>query len=351
MEENNNIKTLDVRKILNLLLSKKKQFFFIWGITFILSCLYILPQPRFYTCTVKLAPENSEENGGGLSSIASSFGFNIGGLGGSDAIYPTLYPSLFESPEFTTKLFAINVKSIDGDIDTNYYDYLRNHKKSNPVTYPYRKVKKWITDLFKKKKAGNGKKELNSFWLSEDEYSIMLKIQGNIACSVDKKTDVISITIKDQDPLISATLADSIMKHLQDFIILYRTKKSRLDYEYYSNLVDSAKIEYEMALKEYSDYSDTHKNASSQSTISHRNKLENEMNIKQNTYQALMTQLQATKARIQEKTPAFTTLQSATVPIKPTGPKRMLFILCMLVLSTMFTSLYFYRKYISNFGF
>ena len=176
----------------------------------------------------------------------------------------------------------------------------------------------------------------------------MLKVQKKILCNVDKRTDVISISVKDQDALVCATMADSVMSHLQEFITNYRTKKARLDLEYYQHLSDSARIEYVLAQKEYSDYCDAHNNVLLQASISQRDRLENELSMKLNTYQAMMTQLQAMKAKVQEKTPAFTTLKSAIVPIKPAGPKRMIFVVSVLFFSTIGTSLYIFKRGITN---
>ena len=64
------------------------------------------------------------------------------------------------------------------------------------------------------------------------------------------------------------------------------------------------------------------------------------MQLQYNNYSALSTQLQSAKAKLQEKTPAFTTLQSATVPVKPAGPKRMIFVLSMLFLTFVIDTLY-----------
>ena len=61
--------------------------------------------------------------------------------------------------------------------------------------------------------------------------------------------------------------------------------------------------------------------------------LENDMQLKYNTYTTLMTQYQMAKAKVQERTPAFTLVQGAAVPIKPAGPKRMLFVAGMCVLA------------------
>jgi len=163
-------------------------------------------------------------------------------------------------------------------------------------------------------------------------------------------TNVISIMVRDQDPYVCATLADSVKGRLQDFITQYRTSKARQDCDYYQHLTDSAKVEYEQALKAYSDYSDSHKDIILQAYISERDKLENDMSVKYNTYSAMSTQLQAMKAKVQEKTPSFTTLKSATVPIKPAGPKRMIFVGSMLVLSFFCTALWRCRKILFKSG-
>ena len=76
--------------------------------------------------------------------------------------------------------------------------------------------------------------------------------------------------------------------------------------------------------------------------------LENDMQIKFNTYTAMNTQLQAARAKVQERTPAFTTLQCATVPVKPTGPKRVFFVFGMLCLAFFVTSCYVLNKIVKN---
>ena len=61
--------------------------------------------------------------------------------------------------------------------------------------------------------------------------------------------------------------------------------------------------------------------------------LENEMQMAYNIYSALQQQEQLAYAKVQERTPVFTTIQNATVPVKHAGPKRMMFVAVMLLLS------------------
>lgn len=346
MNDKNNKDVIDLGKIVKTLLAKRKTFFYVWPIVFVLSCIWILPQPRYYTSSVSLAPETvGEDVAGGLSSIASNFGINIGG-GGTDAIYPMLYPELMESNEFIVSLLDIKVKTEDGTINTDYYTYLTKYQKKNWLTQPFTKLKKNILSLFssKSKSYPSKDKKLNPFMLSELDYNIVEGVKKTITCSVDKKTEVISITVKDQDRLICATLTDSVRQHLQDFIINYRTSKARLDVDHYKHLADSAKIEYDKSVEKYSSYCDTNQDIFLQTSVSERDKLEGDMQQKYNTYTAICAQLEAMKAKLQEKTPAFTTLKSTTVPIKPAGPKRMLFIAGMEILASICLALYITRK-------
>lgn len=65
-------KYVDRKYIMAKLSARKKLFYMVWGLTFILSCLYIFPQPRYYTSKVMLAPEIPGGSAlGGLGSIAS----------------------------------------------------------------------------------------------------------------------------------------------------------------------------------------------------------------------------------------------------------------------------------------
>lgn len=353
MNENGNVRIIDLKEIKKVLTYRKRTYIYVFVTVFVLSCIWILPQPRYYDCDVSLAPETGGEDvGGGLSSIASSFGINLGDIGGSDAIYPLLYPDLFESPEFIVSLFDIRVRTVDGEVDTDYYTYLTKYQKKNMLTLPFESASKYLKNLLsgEKESPADGTGRVDPFFMSEEDYLLVQDVMLSIRCAVDKKTNVISIMVRDQDPYVCATLADSVKGRLQDFITQYRTSKARQDCDYYQHLTDSAQVEYEQALKAYSDYSDSHKDIILQAYISERDKLENDMSVKYNTYSAMSTQLQAMKAKVQEKTPSFTTLKSATVPIKPAGPKRMIFVGSMLVLSFFCTALWRCRKILFKSG-
>ena len=350
MEENIKNQKVDLRVIIAKIKEKKWLFVKVWIITFALSCLWILPQPRYYVAEVSVAPESStsHEAIGGLASLASSFGVNLGNAS-SDAIYPQLYPDLFGSTYFLVGLMDIRVKTLDGEINTDYYDYLKNHQKKNVLFTPFRMLKDWIRSLVSDEEAqpeipGRDGMRFDPFQLSESTSEVVERASQNITCTYSRTTEVVTITVKDQDPLVCALLADSVKEHLQVFITDYRTKKSRIDYEFYKRLTVEAKQDYEKARQLYGNFADAHMDIVLASYRAKRDDLENDMQLKYNNYSALQTQLQAAQGKVQESTPAFTTLTNATVPIRPDGPKRMIFVAIMLFLATLGTIVHLFRK-------
>lgn len=335
---NNQVDSIDFEKIFKDLLKHKSLYFKVLPIAFVLAAIYALSLPNYYSCTVKLAPElgSNVKTGGSLAGLASSFGINLGGASsGSDAINPTLYPDLMNSVDFKTSLFEVQVKRKDDNKTMTYYNYMENEQKS-----PWWSAA--INSLFGKKKSDN--KTINPFELSKEQTAIVKEINKNVSCDVDKKTYVITINVTDQDPLICATLADSVKTRLQKFITDYRTSKARVDLEYNQKLYMEAKAKYDQARNRYAAYADSHRSASSQSAQTKEEELQNEMSMQQQIYQQVVAQLQQAEMKVQEDTPAFTTLQSATVPVIKTGPKRAQMCLIILFLAFLGTTVWILYK-------
>ena len=68
------------------------------------------------------------------------------------------------------------------------------------------------------------------------------------------------------------------------------------------------------------------------------------MQLQFNAYSALAQQLQAAEAKVQQETPAFTTLQSATVPVQKSGPKRGQMVIIFLFLAFLGTTVWILHK-------
>ena len=156
---------------------KKWKILIVFIVAFALSSIWILNVPRYYTCSVELAPEvNTSKGNSSLGNIASSLGFSLGSVDANDAIYPNIYPDLLASNNFIFDLIKCEVKTSDNKVDTTYYQYLLKYQKENKLLAPI----KGLSNLFKDKqeqKEETDTKEVpqNVFKLSNAQTSIFDK--------------------------------------------------------------------------------------------------------------------------------------------------------------------------------
>ncbi len=277
--------------------------------------------PKFYKSSVELAPESSSNSMlSSISDIASMVGLYNDANPTNDAIYPEIYPDMMSSNEFIVSLFDVPVRTIDGKINTTYYKYLRLFQKA-----PWwQKPGIWLREAFQSNEDNlKGKDEkVNPRRLTRDEDAIATSIRKSMNCDVDKKTNVISIEVKAQDPYIAAQMADTVKTRLQAFITRYRTNKSRRDLKYIEKLHAEAKADYTKARQRYAAFSDANMDAELQSVASKQEDMENEMQLKYNIYTQVSQQLQVAKAKLQESTPAFTVIQQASVPVEASNMRK-----------------------------
>ena len=332
MEEKKKIININAVEVIRLLLADKRKVAIYSCVAGVIGVLLAFGTPKVYKSTVMLAPEESGSGfSGSISSLAAMVGMNmkIGQTG--DALYPEIYPDLMQSTKFIVGLFPVKVTTQKTNESYTYQDYIQKHQKLAILEYP----KSWISDIIEKIKGddqpGPGH-VVDPFRLTKKEDEVAKSIKNKIDCSVDKKTNVITIVVEDQDPLIAATMADSVQQHLQLAITDYRTKKARVDLEYMNKLFDEANQQYRKARQKYASFGDANSKVVLQSVQSQLDDLENEMQLKYNIYTQVVEQLQLAKAKVQERTPAFTIVQNATVPIKHSSrPKIVTLIVWMLL--------------------
>ena len=218
------------------------------------------------------------------------------------------------------------VKDAEGELDTNLYTYLKEEQRSPwwsaIISFPF-KCLGWVMSLFKEEEEGTDG-GVNPFQLTKDEDGVVKALNERIAVSVDKKTSLISLSVTMQDPLISATMTDTVMAKLQDYITEYRTNKARHDLDFTQKLYDEAQKKYYDAQQAYADYVDMNQNISLRSVQTRQERLQNEMNLAYNLYNQTAQQLQLAKAKVQENTPVYTIVQAATVPLKASKPSKLM---------------------------
>lgn len=316
------------------ILKEDKRKFAMWLCGFgILGVVVAFSIPKEYSTTVTLAPEMSNNSMlSSVTSLASMVGLYNDANPTGDAIYPEIYPDLMGSTDFLVSLFDIKVKSQDGKIDTTYYQYLKNDQKHTWWSYPFMALSKFVNKMTGPKERKSSKGGVDPFWLTREQQGIAKSISKNVTCDVDKMTNVIAITVVDQDPYISAAMADSVKNVLQRYITKYKTTKARNDLKFMEKLYEEAKEKYVRTRQRYGAMSDSNTDVILASVRLKQEDLENDMQLQYNIYTQLAQQVQMARAKVQERTPAFTVIQAASVPLKHCNKPKVLYLAVFLLL-------------------
>ena len=334
---------IDFPRIWAALVRRKKTYFKVIPTVILVVWIISLGLPNYYNCRIQLAPEdNNGGSAGTLAMLASSFGVNIGGgFQSSDAITVMLYPDLLNSVEFKASLLRIKVQRPTDKTPMTYYDYLKNEQKE---PWWLSAKESLMAFLFGKENEKRESQPINPFELTPEQAGISGMVNSKIRCDITssaaKQQVLITIEVTDQDPHIAAVMADSVKVHLQEYITEYKTKKARHDLESTEKLYKEAKRSYERVRQLYADYMDANHDVILENVRQKQTDLENEMQLLYNNYNAVSTQLLAAKVRVQEETPAFTTLQAATVPLWPSGPNRSRQVVLFAIAALFFTTIW-----------
>ena len=299
----------------------RKKIYKAVGIGIIFGLIVGFSIPKQYSVAVVLSPELSAGNSEkGIASLASSF---LGSLaqGREDALSALQASEIVSSTPYLLELLELRMTNESQQIGMKLSEYLDSEKGAwwNSIFALPRKAINGVLSLFKQKKqefsVSNNKQGV--VYLSEKQLQKLNLLRSKVQATVDKKIGIITVNVRLQDPIITATLADSVVTKLQKFIVNYKVSKANDDCRYWEAIYQKNKDRYFVAQREYAKFVDSNNNVILQSTIVERERLQNEVSLAYQGYSQVAQQLQIAKAKLQESKPAFTILEPAVVPLYP----------------------------------
>lgn len=296
---------------------KGKKFIITITVVFMfLGLISALTMTRIYTSKVTLVPELGKSSSSSLSSLSSMLGLGGMSMGSSaDAYHVTVYPEVVASTPFVAKMFDMRVADPKKGIDTTLVGYLTRERFSIGSVVGY--VTKPIFSLFSSKEEETKGNELNLFHLTKEQDRIVKTMNKAIQVDVDKKTGETTIQVTMDNPVIAATVADTVCKHLREYIVEYRTRKAREDLENYKKIADESYQRYLKASKAYAYYQDHNRGLILNAVISEGSRLSNELQIASQLYQQMKLQAEMARGKVIDEKPVFAIIQPATVPLVP----------------------------------
>ena len=329
---------IDLMDLLRKVIGIRKKIYKAAGIGLIIGVIVAISIPKQYTVEVTLSPEMGNNKGGGLSGLAASFlGSGVSMGDGTDALNASLSADIVSSTPFLLELSNMKVP-VSGSEEISLSSYL--DEESSPwwsyvIGFPGMVIG-GVKSLFiedEDESIFSDKASQGTIELPKKESQKIESLKKKIVASVDKKTSMTSVTATFQDSKVAAVVADSVVKKLQEYIIDYRTSKSKEDCLYLEKLFKERQQEYYEAQRKYADYMDSHDNIILQSVRTEQERLQNDMSLAYQVYSQVAGQLQVARAKVQEEKPVFAVVEPAVVPLYPSGTSRKVYVLVFVFLS------------------
>lgn len=324
MTDNIDKKEINLLECARKLWEARKLLLKVTGVAVVIGIIIAFSLPKEYTVNVVLAPEATRSGRTSvLASMASMFGFGGGMTNEANAVNITLTNEIISSTPFVLDLFDTKVHTLNGEVDTTLVAYFET--ESFPwwtyVIGAPKMVIGGIRSLFSESKEV-AEKPLDPFQMTRKEALQANKIRSAISASIDNKTYITQISVTTQDPLVTASLADTVVNKVQKYITKYKTTKAQEDCKYWEQLYKERQQEYYQTQEAYAKYADANQGIILESVKIEQERLQNEMNLSLQVFTQVATQLQMARAKVQEEKPVFAVLEPATVPLIPSNTSR-----------------------------
>lgn len=314
---------IDLMEYVRKLWNARKLLLKVAGVAAIVGVIIAISIPKKYTAEVTLSPESGKGGGSSLSGMAAMLGIGSVNMGGdANALNFSMTSDIVASTPFILELLDTQVKTLDGKMDTTIVAYLETESVpwwSMIKSLPGKAVGGIISLFSSKEEKEKEEKVINPFHLTPKQMGQVGAIKSIIMAEPDKKTGMTKISVTLQDPLVAATMVDTVLVKLQKYITNYKTSKAQEDCKYWEHLYEERKKEYYEAQEKYAKYSDNNQGVVLQSVKIEQERLQNEQSIAFQMFSQVATQLQMSKAKLQEEKPAFAILEPASVPLYPSG--------------------------------
>lgn len=276
----------------------------------VLGLAYSYSKKPIYKATLTFALEDDKgSSGGGLGSLASSFGFDLGGGGGSIFTGSNL-TELFKSRIMVEQTLMTPV-TVNGKVISLAEMYIQVNKwrdswDENPK---YKKIQ-FLPDIKRK-------------YFTRVHDSIMGVIYQNLSQNSlsigqkDKKIAIISMDVVSSDELFSLYFCEALARQVGQFYVATKSKKARMNMEILEHQTDSIRAELNGAITGVAVANDNTFNLNPALNIRRAPSAHRQVDVQANT--AILTELvkqtELAKVTLRKETPLIQVIDRPILPL------------------------------------
>ncbi len=309
---------------------------------FVLGILFILGSRREYESEASLLPEKMDESAlGAGKGLLKEFG-SLLGVGGEDvldqkggALPVEIYPDILKSMPVKLALLdqEIFVPSLGETV--TLYVYMDEHLPFSlwaALADAAGDAMLFVRDLFGGEPVYTVALGEEIVHLSRRQLKIAESLDDRLDGELDKKTDVLTVTVEMPDALVAAQTAEFAVEKLTRYITDYRLKKLTTDLEFLEGRHAESQERFNGALEALARFRDRNRNIVQNQARTEEQRLQAEFDLAFSMYSTLGKTLEEARLKVQEQTPVFQVLEPVQVPLRKSFPQTKLTLVLALLL-------------------
>lgn len=321
---------------LNTLWSLRSTFLRSTILGIVLGIVIAVFQPGEFTSETVILPEYARSIGYAGNVLDSRIGSILTSIststyrGRTDAIRIDLYPALMKSNLVLSNVLertmdiSVNGVTDPGFAETRLLDYLNESQRTSLPTFLRRNVMggpSIVADLFQKDRRTLPLTEIAKlrndptfFIPTHDKLYALNELREQILVTFDEQTGAFRMSVTMSNPVVSAIVAQMVLRETHNLITEYQQEKFRMDYQLLETEMMRAKSVMDQERLELANFLDRNTNAYSAEQQSVLFEKEYDFNLANNIYRSYLFQTEESRLKSEEETPLFTYLSPTSVP-------------------------------------
>lgn len=319
------------------ILTQKRLILIVTVVFMFLGLFVALGSTEEFSSHVKLMPENQQISQlGSLRGLTRQFGVNTR-QELAEGIPPTIYPEIARSLDLMILLMEYEVTLPNTNSKVSLFEYFMEHQEESAVDFVSKYsiglpftilnwLRTWITDDEKEVlvNLSDDPKAERIILLSKDEWDVIEVLQDRIFVSMDLDNGIVTVSVRMQDAVMAADVADQVVQYLTEYIMNYRTEKARRDLKFIEERYQEMKTRFEEAQVTLAEFIDRQRSTTRATDDIQLERLQSEFNLTFGLYTSVAERLEQARIKLQEDTPIVMILEAASVPDKRSKPNRLL---------------------------
>ena len=334
--------------------NKRKFALKVMAIFAIIGLFVAIFSDKEYTSSVTMIPQLNESKGnsGGIAGLAAMAGINLGDIGGSEALSPTIYPIIMQSVPFKKELMQTLVKFDNIPQPISLYDYYINSQYQTFNFFSF--LKKYtigLPVLVIKAIRGDDKrkneimKSSSLLQISQEEIGVSKLLAEKVLLSINQKEGIITLSASMPEAIASTQVVEAARSLLQKYITAFKINKVQQNLDFIIERYTEAKQNCEAKRQELAVFRDANRNVISALSKTREEQLNNEYSLSFSVYSELAKQLEQAKIKVKETQPILTVIEPAVVPMQKSKPNRPLILIVFVFMGFVGSLLWILIKY------